>query len=319
MNSEEAKTVVRAQVRVTSQLISVAKAFILSNVNNSERYQTQALLVGFMAAQDSQAPPTVVINPAVDPTQTIQRSARHLSLTAAFVEALYGLVGFGLLIPSSNHNNVSPHIPWTTVHNGSGSSGGWSWNEIYFSIPSEVTPAPSLWSRDPTEPILETSIFVTEVVGGLAGDAIIDALSDAVFCMRAELHRPAVVMLGKGVEGAWIELGDALHLALNGEGPSHAKFLEETTGRNASFGRTIELVLKMCRQEATRSLLKVASVTEQQVEYAASWSHLVREARNAVHTAANSGVPATYETAHTMMLQARLNLRVLYKLREAAK
>ena len=61
-----------------------------------------------------------------------------------------------------------------------------------------------------------TCILLESGVEG-ADDEIAEALIDTVRCLRNELYRPAVTMLGKAMEGAWIELGVSLAKAMPGE------------------------------------------------------------------------------------------------------
>ena len=48
-------------------------------------------------------------------------------------------------------------------------------------------------------------------------EGVREALGEAVLCFRHELYTASVVMLGKALEEAWIDVGVALYEALQGD------------------------------------------------------------------------------------------------------
>ncbi|MEK7215449.1 MAG: hypothetical protein AAB289_07640 [Chloroflexota bacterium] len=322
MNIQEAKMAVRNNVRVSPQFVSVAKQYVVGKINGSEPTKTNEVFQEFLKAQDATDCGVVVVNPNVDPSETIQRAARHLAYCLSFIEAIHALVGHGILVPLPQGNaSWSGHIPYTTRYaGGSGESGAWNWGEMNMTFPQQVVAAPSLWATEGDHLLLERSIFVQDVVAGLADDAVNEALSDAVQCMRRDLHRPAVVMLGKAAEGAWIQLGETLSMAINGPGSAHDRFVEKSLrGRNATFARMIDSVMGLCENGRASEIFKRGGISLPEMEHAAAWSHVLRDARNAVHPAGKPAVPPIYDATYNLMLGARLHLPLMYQLREAAK
>jgi hypothetical protein len=208
MNEQQAKEKIISQVVVTHQDVIIAKSFILANFTPS----TDEMRIQFIKYLGVQKPENVVIHQSVDIEPQLSQVADYLRWQLAFVEAVWGLIGEGFLLPQSNsYSGTEYHQGWTTtdIAGSGGYSAGWRFDEYRVTYPANVFKAPSLQGKAP-QPLSNSDLFLKNLdIAGLQAD-IQESLRQAVDCFRHELYLPCVAMLGMASEGAWIELGRTL-------------------------------------------------------------------------------------------------------------
>ena len=70
------------------------------------------------------------------------------------------------------------------------------------------SPGRIIWCRLVQKAILaDPDLYLESLAVTNIHQDVIDAISEAIDCLRSELHIAAVVMLGRASEGAWIEMG----------------------------------------------------------------------------------------------------------------
>ena len=147
---------------------------------------------------------------------------------------------------------------------------------------------------------------------------VAEALQDAVACFRHDLYRPTVVMLGKAMEGAWIELGCALaRCCLPG---TEADKVEAQLKSDGILVRKIQKVVKLYeRTDLTQSVVQRSGVRPVELDSVVVWSDVLREARNAIHFGASPSMPNTYEKVAVLLLEAAASLKKMYRVKVAAE
>ena len=128
-----------------------------------------------------------------------------------------------------------------------------------------------------------------------------------------------MAMLGKAVEGAWIELGCSLSRTITARDHNHDEFESMMRGDDWGFARKIQEILSLCRRkEWVGSVLRDADVRLPEIEEIASWSHTVRDARNAIHFGVRPVVGNNYEKVAVLLLAAARHLQSIYLLKRIA-
>jgi len=131
-------------------------------------------------------------------------------------------------------------------------------------------------------------------------------LEEAAQCFRHELYLSAVVMIGKAAEDTWTQLGQALV----GVFPRAVKLSDPLL----HIGRRVNDTQKLLESAEGKELLKQAEVHAEELRGAVIWSHVVREARNAVHYGTANSAQNNYEKVAVLLLSTVPNLRILYRL-----
>ena len=124
-------------------------------------------------------------------------------------------------------------------------------------------------------------------------------------------------MLGKAVEGAWTELGWSLAAVVHTSASDRDKFRDRITGRNSSFSNKIEEVLRLCKHDVLKPVLRASGIRVD-VERIGAWSHVIREARNAIHFNVRPPAGNNYEEVAALLLGAKNYLGAMHRLKSDA-
>ncbi len=83
--------------------------------------------------------------------------------------------------------------------------------------------------------------------------------------------------------------------------------------------RKIEAVLTVFdRQDIFSSLSAFSGIKPRELRAVAVWSDSVRDSRNTIHFGVSPATPNTYEKVAALLIGAAPNVRILYRLKEAA-
>ena len=110
MNQQEGKQLLESKVNVNHQQVVIAKTYILQNFETS----TTNILHHFTDAFHAQPPEKVVLHPSVPPESQIEQAAMAIVWRLAFAEAIWSLLGLGIIIPHSNLQVFGVSQEWTT-------------------------------------------------------------------------------------------------------------------------------------------------------------------------------------------------------------
>jgi hypothetical protein len=320
MRENEARGEVLKRLAVGRQLVTLAKAFLLFH-SRPDKFHPEELIDEFAKQQGHEKVQHVVLHETVDPEPHLAQTVGYLSSTVAFVQAFWNLVHSGYYMAYGALRVIEPHQGWTTVIPGTGGhTGGWTFPELSYVLPEYAIRSP-YWRLEKPEPVTDPDLFILEAGVEGADLEVVEALQDAVRCLRNELYRPAVTLLGKAMEGAWVELGIALAGALPGTAKSQGeKVVERLKDENRGIARKINDVRTLYeRRGLLEPVIKAAAVRPEELESVVIWSDVVREARNAIHFGAKPAVANSYEKVVVLFLEAAKGLGMMYRIKQAAE
>ncbi len=316
MNTDQALKLLESQIRVTPQQVTIAKGHIINHFNPD----TSEVILSFLKSVEAAAPENLVIHLTVDTEGNIRSVAQIISWTLAGCEAIWGLISSGLLIPaSSNLRSLLPHVGYTTVVQGSGSSGGLNLDHLSLPVPTQILLPPSI-SKGERQILTDPDLFLHSLEIPNIDKEVEDSLRESVRCFKHELFLACLAMLGRASEGAWIELGLTL-CAISSTAPINTKKIQEKLEDPfVGIGKKIlETAQLYQRADIFDNLHKTCGVKPQDLNNVIVWADAVRESRNSVHYGAEPSMPNTYEKIAALLIGGVPHLRLLYRIRAAVK
>lgn len=318
MRESEARQQVLTRLRVSRQLLTLAKVF-LAYPDRPRDFSPDQLALEFARQQGYEGVEHVVLHPSVDLDRQLKQAAGRLSCELAFGQALRELIHGGHYMAYSVQRVVEPHQAWTTVVPGSGGTrSSWSFSELKHVLPERVMRSP-YFEVLVNEPFTDPDLFAVDAGVEGADQEVVEALRDAALCLRNELFRPAVAQLGKAMEGAWIELGLALAKTLPTDHLVRSNKEGQMTNEDRSIAKKISDVRNLySRRDLVGSVIAKAGIRPEELDSAVVWSDVVREARNAIHFGVKPAVANTYEKVVVLFLDGAKSLAMIYKIKRAA-
>jgi hypothetical protein len=316
MNEDHALKLLESQVRVAPQQVTIAKGHIINHFCPD----TFTIIQSFLKAVEATTPEKLVIHLTVDTDETIKLVARVISWTLACCEAIWGLISSGFLFPASSElRSFVPNVGWTTVVQGSGSSGGLRLDHLSFLVPSSIQLPPSI-SRGERQTLSDPDLFLHSLDISNIDKEVEESLREAVRCFKHELFLACLAMLGRASEGAWIELGLKLCVITPPTAPVNIKKIKEKLEDPfVGIGKKIlEAAQLYQRTDIFDNIHKSSGVKPQDLNNVMVWADAVREARNSVHYGAEPSMPNTYEKIAALLIGSVPHLRLLYKVRAIA-
>jgi hypothetical protein len=301
MRPDEARQRVIETVQPTTQHVVIAKQYLLSRPLESGR-PTEILKL-FVRHIQVQMPDVLTFNASTDATPLIAQVGTSITWQLAFHEAVWDLIHAGeLLVVASQLEDVTPYVQIFEGYPGRGGARGEIYGEFTMAFPQGI-----IRSRitDRKHTLASPDLYLAELNVAVIHEDIRFALLEAVRCFKHELYLSAVVMIGRAAEGAWTEVGNALQTTL-----SATKLADPLL----HIGKRINDTEKILETKDGREYLKRAGVSIDGLHAVVNWSHLVRDARNAVHYGTTSSTQNNYEKAAVLLLSTIPNIRFLYQL-----
>jgi len=317
MNTDEARKRLQDQVRVTPQQVMIAKGYIINHFNAN----TSILISEFLKSIEAAAPEKLVIHLTVDTEESIKSVAQTLSWTLAGCEAIWGLISSGLLFPaSSDLRSLVPNVSYTTVVRGSGNSGEINLDHLSLPVPTSILLPPSL-SKGERQTLSDPDLFLHSLEIPNIDKEVEESLRESMRCFKHELFLACLAMLGRASEGAWIELGLTLCAVAPSTAPINIKKIrEKLEDPFVGIGKKIlETAQLYQRADIFDNLHRTCGVKPQDLNNVIVWADAVRESRNSVHYGAEPSMPNTYEKIAALLIGCVPHLRLLYRIRSAAK
>jgi len=318
MNESEARKLVLDRTVVTPQRVVVAKAIVLNACQKTS--SSDDLVAAVLQANGVAIPKQIVIHPSVDPVPALMAAGDALSWSLAAREAIWSLVHGGYLIPMADPHGRAPSIGWTTVIPGSGGhSSGWTFEELTIPVPSQVRRAPSSTGSN-DQFLAEPDLYLHTLGIPNMHAEVASAFQEAVKCFRHELFTAALTMLGKASEGAWLELGASLLAYV----PSNQQSIfskQRAVLEDPMMGtfRKMEAVLTVFdRQDIFGPISVLSGIKPKELRTVVVWGDSVRDSRNTIHFGVSPATPNTYEKVAALLIGAAPNVKILYRVKEAA-
>ena len=164
--------------------MALAKSFVIG-LDLAGPFDSHNLADEFARTQGYQKVERIVLGESIDSSSDLLQAAGYHSCAIAVAEAVWGLIHSGYLLPFVQ-NLLTPGV--TQAWSRSGHNASWTAKELSYSVPQQVTVAPSLNSEKP-EHIADPDLYVLE--DGIEGKHadVGEALRDSVYCLRAGLYR----------------------------------------------------------------------------------------------------------------------------------
>jgi len=259
---------------------------------------------------DCALPQAIVMEPPDQqvPEEEIDKIARALERQLAFEEAVWGLIGEAILLPLGHTGERAAQVGWRFGNN----AGGWSLPSYMIVMPGKVKLAGSF--QDAGGGMLGSpDLFLLDLKASDLTAGVEESLRLAVACLRRDLFMPAIAMLGRASEGAWIELGRVL--AVRSTTPSGRKLSELVEDPRQSAAKKMDSISKFAETAPTT----VLGPDLYRIHEALTWSHLVRDARNAIHYSHEPATLLTFETVAALLLAGAQHIRTLFSIRTRAR
>ncbi|UQZ35817.1 hypothetical protein C2I18_21165 [Paenibacillus sp. PK3_47] len=316
INGNKFSDQVMSKVHVNNSIILLAKQFLVTQESIVDTEQNLGRFIQFYARP---CPEEIVYSEAPTEEQ-INQMAQYISYGLAYCEAVWSLVHSGFFIGSQDRSyNFNPHIRTKQVWSNQTSIYTINFNEASTLIPLLLKVNFSKRDQDKPEYVLfNPELYVAGIGSNLHRD-VQEALGDAIACFQNELYRPTVTMLGKAVEGAWVELGISLY-TYAGKGLKDPDKLIDKLRNETNFMNRVQQVVKLYegRHDLFGELIKESKVSIPMIKEIFYWSDVVRDSRNAIHFGVESAFPNTYEKTVVLLMSASSNLKTLYKLKGIA-
>lgn len=309
MSAEEIQASMSERAVPTWADMARAKAYFAGHIAVGSAVETRQLLDEY---QRHEAVPTFqefVSHPDVEAEPQLIDLSRWLRLRLSAAEGLYGLIQSGMLRPLGALEHQYERARWTTVYlRSSGNSGGVDFPNLSYALPARVF-RPAFMTR--SQPVGDPDIYILQSGLHDAADSVTAAIRDAQRCLAGDLLEPAVAMLGKAMEGAWIEAGLALSGAL--PEPRGRKLAQDLADPQVGLARKIEQVRRA--YETANFVIERSAIRIDDLNQTAMWSHELRKSRNAIHFDSEPLLPNTPEKVGILFLAAPEHFRRLYRVR----
>ncbi|ALC87395.1 hypothetical protein AM499_17420 [Bacillus sp. FJAT-22090] len=320
-NNDPKQQMINDQVNVTRTIVILAKKYILQL--NTTHIDIANELPKFLSLHGYSDPGVVNVHDSIFDEKQITKVAGYLSYSIAFSEAILELIHSNYLIATSKqqypYNSSGYTISWTTVIQGyGGTNSSWNFNHLITEIPSKVKRALSI--KNENFVLFDADMYITELNLNNAHIEVIEALRDTIDCFKNELYRPSLTMLGKVVEGAWIETGISLAnfaIKQNNDKEKNEVLIEYLQGPDG-FNKKVEKIVNLYSSHHKDWFIDLRKKSGIQISHLVEiriWTDVVREARNAIHFGAIPTTPNTFEKASTLLLAGSKNLKTLYNLK----
>ena len=187
---------------------------------------------------------------------------------------------------------------------------------MLFEVPSTLFRA---YSKRGESTIFDEDIYVKNLKLECANSEIKESIRYSIKCYNNELYEPSVVMLGKAVEGAWIELGLSLFSWDKKNVLKNAKEIEKMKSYDSIHSKMNKVIKKYEDKTTCDELYKKSEINIKMLKNRMEWSNIVRESRNAIHFGVEPVVKNTYEKVSILLLAATEHFQIIYKIIETCK
>lgn len=318
MNEHEAEAEIRSRTNVTNQIVTFAKAF-LYNLDGIGPYNPSHLIQEFAKNQGYGLPEKVVLHPNVDPYPSIEQTAGYARCTMALAEAMWVLIYSGYFWYFSPIERGRIDQQWTTVvPGGGGTTSGWTFNDLSYDLPRELWKTPS-HRADKSEILTDPDIFLNKAHIQNANEEVIEAIGDAILCFKHGLYRAAVTMLGKAMEGAWIEMGCSITEASLQGIERKERIIQRLQDDSVSVPAKVKQILDVYKnRDLCGDIIKETEISPSSMEGIVVWSNVLREARNAIHFGVKPTIPNSYEKVSVLLIDGAKNFSLMYRIKDVS-
>jgi hypothetical protein len=323
MTTEEAKKYLLDHLDVSPQRVTVAKSYILKQFNKMSLSQAVSSLVeGFLESMEVRKPAQIHLT--LDTKTGLSQAVEYFSWQIYAREAIWGLMSEALLVPDSSHMvPADVQIGFTTVIQGSGSSGSIRLDEVSIQLPQNVRmPISALGGK--RQLLTDGDLFLHEMNIPSLDEEVEESLREAVKCFRHELFTACLTMLAKASEGAWTKLGLSLLKIMPNQTPKQVDRISKIDKimTDPFFGvakRINEVIGLYSQQDLFGTLSEKSGIKLDDLRNSVIWADAVRESRNSVHYGVKPALPNSHEKVAALLIGAVPHIKILYALISACE
>jgi len=222
-------------------------------------------------------------------------------------------------MPTSSYRTEGFHQAWTTVYQrGGGHSGGWSFDEYRYTFPNRFIFSVSSRTNDDFA-LMDADLYLLEAGVAGADEEIIEAIKDSIACFKGNLYRPAVVMLGKAMEGAWLELGVSImqYMVKLGSKSEEDVARFKASDKPITIMSKISKIVEMYNRKELKTVRDKTGISNGALNSIMVWSDILRDSRNAIHFSVKPTLPNTYEKVAILLIAASKYFKSMYCIKKA--
>ena len=297
MSPQEAADQIIEAVSVSREDICRAKGFILETPESD----TDALAEGWLKVQDAVAPTEVHLD-AGAADDVLALLSKSCSLRMAFYQAIWELGSSADLLLGGQTSMWGARATWRTDHG----AGGLPLSRLVCPYPTNAWRPPL-----PNQRPQDVDVFLNSLGAGLHA-GIREAIKQSLSCYRRGLYLPCLVMLGAGVEAAWIECGSAVAKKLG-----DARLESTVADPFVGLSRKVAQTTRSLDSAQAKVLLRSAGVSKSRLDDAEVWTTALRGRRNALHWGNAKSFIAESADAEGLLLGAPFHVGTLEAIRNA--
>ncbi len=308
MKFDRVREVSRSRVAIFRTDVQEAKFFILAQ--DEDDLEVIQLFREYITYKKVQLPTTIEFATDDEENRICDMIASHYSKALAFVEAVNELISYNIYMP--NNQSVSC-INTSLSISSKGYSSSISFNQYNVLVPRGMIKS---YSYRNEVHIFDADIYISNLNISNAHTEVKEAISESILCFQAKLYQPSIVMLGKAIEGAWIELGIALMKYDKSNPQMSNKFIEDLKGYDGINKKIKKIAQTYENRPVYGDIYKKTGITSKHLTETMIWSDVVRESRNAIHFDIEQVIPNSYEKVATILLSAPKHLKSIYRIIE---
>jgi hypothetical protein len=315
MRNEEASNEINKLIKVSHFEINLAKNYIYNYCfnNKGKRFESRIILKGFLDENRLVEPQTIIYEQNEDMVAKLTDAAKYFAFYLAGIDAIISLTHQGILCNDHSDAGWRPSL----IYNFKGHSGGLQFSDCFdMHFPQRIFLSPQ-YQNERDVLLADHNLFILTLGIEGADAEIIDALKDAILCFQKSLFRPALTMLGKAMEGAWIELGISLAKAVYvTDETKKNKFVSEMQDAIIPTNQKIKKVIDLYKnRDLSKDIITKAEIHPSELENIITWSDILRDARNAIHFGVKPTFPNNYEKTAVLLLGAAKNIPKIYHIK----
>jgi hypothetical protein len=290
VSPEDAAKVVISHLAITREDIARAKSWLVrapgTNVTGmaDEWMREQKLTEIRQVNTDAEDCRDVLIN-----------VAKAYSVRLAYFQAIWELIAAGVVIPSSSPGRWQPSLEYRTSHY----AGGIQLQSVGCSHPERIERLPYAVT-EPADP----DIFLQGVDCTTLHSGIVEAIEQALTCVRRGLYMPATAMLAAAAEATWTELGNAVEKVA-----ADPKLTATMGDPHSGIARIVSDIRKVLEHKNSKPILQKAGLSIHNVTDAEVWMTTLRERRNALHWGKAKSFIADHAETGTLLMAAPQHLK----------
>jgi hypothetical protein len=298
MFDSQAAEFVQSKILLLREDVARAKNWLLGKPGGG----TDELAVQWLSSHQL-CEPAEIDGTSSEVEEALKSLARAISLRLSFYQAVAELVGEGVMIAAYYPKRWDAAV----VYRSRGYRGALTFRGIGCSYPERIERSPF-----GSDAILDVDVFLQGIDCTSLHSGIVEAIEQALGCLRRGLYMPSIAMLAAGAEATWHECTEAV---AKNQGVS--KLTTMANDPHTGIGILVGETIKALSHGNAKPLLQSAGVSINHVRDAELWTTTLRDRRNALHWGRAKSFIANHSDTSTLLLAAPMHFKTLEAIRLA--